>query len=328
MSQEEVPGIKDFSRRYGDSERDYAASPLAASTESFAIEGVAAGRLNSIMRERSYVAEQVRRFDNDRFLCALFAPADRRESLLALYAFNVEVARVRELVSEPLLGEMRLRWWRDTVAAIYAGAALPRHPVAAPLAETVRRFDLTRDYFDRLLDARRLDLRDEPPANLQRLHAYAEDTSATVSLLALEVLGIRDSAMGAIGRPVGIAWALTGLLRAVPFHARARRLYLPADLLKEASIDVNRLLDGQGGRALQGVVRPLVQHARSLLDEARHAGGTVKRSALAALLPATLADGYLARLARVGFDPFDARLRQPSAGRYFRLALNAWRGRF
>lgn len=280
------------------------------------------------MTEFSYVAEQVRRFDNDRYLCALFAPADRREALLVLFAFNVEVARIRELVHEPLIGQMRLRWWRDALAALYGAATPPRHPVVEALGTVVRRYALSREHFERLLDARECDLDDGPPADLERLLAYAEGTSANLSLLALEILGVRDEAVLAAGRAVGMGWALTGLLRAVPFHAAARRVYLPADMLRVADVDVDRLFEGRPGPSLATVVRSLATTAQGFLDDARRVGATVARPTLPALLPATLADGYLARLARAGFDPFAARLRRPGTGRYLRLAFNAWRGRF
>jgi phytoene synthase len=60
----------------------------------------------------SAVAELVRRHDRDRYMTALFAPAARREALFALYAFNYEIARVREAVTQPTLGQIRLQWWR------------------------------------------------------------------------------------------------------------------------------------------------------------------------------------------------------------------------
>src|SRR5262245_60576664 len=100
-----------------------------------------------------YCPDHVRRFDRDRYLMALFAPADRRDDLFALYAFNVEVARIRELIREPMMGLMRLQWWRDAIAEIYAGSER-RHQVAQPLAAVVRRRGLSREHFDRLLDAR------------------------------------------------------------------------------------------------------------------------------------------------------------------------------
>src|SRR5215469_12593939 len=99
----------------------------------------------------SPVAALVRQHDHDRFQTALFAPAARREALFALYAFNYEIARVRESVREPALGEIRLEWWRQAVDAAYLGKP-PRHPVAEAVAEAVRAFAPARAHFDRLID--------------------------------------------------------------------------------------------------------------------------------------------------------------------------------
>src|SRR6516225_10764685 len=101
----------------------------------------------------SPVATLVRRHDRDRFQTALFAPAAKREALFALYAFNYEIARVRESVTEPALGHIRFEWWRETIAAAYDGVPPPRHPVAEALSEVIGTFAPTREHFERLLDA-------------------------------------------------------------------------------------------------------------------------------------------------------------------------------
>src|SRR3982750_3043368 len=98
--------------------------------------------------------------------------ADRREGLFALYAFNHEVAKTREVVSEPILGQIRLQWWRDGIAAAYEGSP-PRHAVLDPLAEAGARHALSRDRFDTLIEARETDLTGEPPADRAALLAYA-----------------------------------------------------------------------------------------------------------------------------------------------------------
>jgi phytoene synthase len=266
--------------------------------------------------------------DHDRFLCALFAPAAEREDLFALYAFNQEVARIREVVSEPLIGQIRLQWWRDAMDAIYAGDA-PRHHAALGLAEAVRRHGLTRAHFDRLIEARAGDLDDHAPPDIDALVAYAEDTSATLTALSLEVLGQGGGgAAGEAGRNVGVAWALTGLLRAVPFHAASRRLYLPASLTREMGLDISELFRRRFSPALAAVVSAVAETARRHLAEARRLAPAVSRRGLPALLPATLADGYLGRLSRAGFDPFDEAVQAAPAGRLVRLAFNAYRGRY
>ncbi len=277
------------------------------------------------MAHLSYCARQVRRLDNDRFLCALFAPADRREALFALYAFNLEVARIREAVSEPLVGQIRLQWWREALDGICTGKP-PHHHVAVPLAEAVGRFGLDRAPFERLLDARAFDLEDRAPADLEALVAYAEGTSATLTALALDILGARDEAAGEAGRHVGIAWALTGLVRAVPFHARARRVYLPLASCGNAGVELEDLFRLRPGPGLPRVIAEIAETARRHLDAARRQ--RVSRQALPALLPAALADGYLHRLKKAGFDPFHRRVQNAGAGRLVRLFFRALRGRY
>ncbi len=228
------------------------------------------------MPQLSYCAEQVRRFDNDRFICSLYAPPDEREALAAVYAFNLEVARIREIAREPLLGHMRLQWWRDAVDRIYSGQP-PGHQVAAALAGAVDRFGLGRGYFDRILDARALDLDDAGPPTLDALIEYADNTSATLAELSLEILGETGDAPRRAARDVGIAWALTGILRAVPFHAQARRVYLPSELNRQAGLDVARMFEAgpTDGLARQRLPSPLVEERFQPLRPAGSVGRTV-----------------------------------------------------
>src|SRR5947209_395102 len=189
------------------------------------------------------LAQSLRQHDRDRYLTTLFAPAERRGALTALYAFNFEVAKTREIVREPLLGRIRLQWWREAVDEIYRGAKPRQHEVVAPLAAAIRAHDLTRYHFDRLIDARESDLADEPPASLAALETYADDSGARLVRLALEILDARDAAAENAARHVGIAWALIGTIRALPVQARLRRVSLPADLIAESGLDLARFLE-------------------------------------------------------------------------------------
>ncbi|QJE72723.1 squalene/phytoene synthase family protein [Aerophototrophica crusticola] len=275
----------------------------------------------------SYCADQVRRFDNDRFLTALFAPANRREDLFALYAFNLEVAKTREVVTEPMLGQIRLQWWRDTIDQIYAGQER-RHEVVQPLGAAVRRHGLERALFDRLVDAREADLDDSAPASLDCLVNYANSTAAPLVQLASQVLGVNDAPAMQAARHVGIAWALTGILRSVPFLARAHRTRLPADLMATHGVMENALFDGKAGPGLAAVVKEVAAVARDHLAQARALRREVPKVALPALLPATLADLYLGVLAREGHDPSAARVQLQNPFRQVRLGWAALTGRW
>jgi phytoene synthase len=270
--------------------------------------------------ELSYCAQQLRRLDPDRYLTALFAPDRRREGLFALYAFNLEVARAREAVREPMMGLIRLQWWRDALEEIYAGR--PRaHEVVSALAAAIDEHRLEHRLFQRLIEAREQDMQPDPPADLPALQRYAEETSSTLVELALSVLGQPAAEVREAGRAVGIAWALVGLLRALPFHAAQRRVYLPAAMMADAGLTPTMLFDRRSSPALAEVARAVAAKAREALAAGRRHPGQVPRRFQPALLPATLADGYLRRLAASGYDPFDARVQLAPPGRIWTLAL-------
>jgi len=269
------------------------------------------------------LAATLRRHDPDRYLAALFAPAERRPALFALYAFNYEVAKTREVVTEPLLGRIRLQWWREALDGIYGGGRVRRHEVVEPLADAVRAFGLSRALFDRLLDAREFDLAGGPPSSLAALELYCEGTSSTLVALALEALGAAGGDAAEAGRQVGLGFALSGLLRGLPFHARAKRSYLPEDLTEAAGLDPRDLFELRSTKPLRQVVEQLAQRAREHLEQARGHVASVPRAALPALLPARAAGFDLRRLARAGYDPFAAVLARPDGLRAWRYAAAA-----
>jgi len=250
----------------------------------------------------SPVAALVQRHDRDRFQTVLFAPAARREALFALYAFNYEIARVRETVTQPMLGQIRLQWWRENIAAAFEGGGIRQHSVVEAITATIREFGLTRDHFDRLIDARETDLADEPPASLAALEEYAEATSARLLYLALEVLGVQNSSAGEAARNIGIAYALAGLLRLLPFRLRP---IIPADI------------------PVQKAVTELAAAACRHLDAARLHRKAIPRAALPALLPAIIAQRFLNRLKRARCDAFDPALLKPDPLQSWRLAAGA-----
>lgn len=279
------------------------------------------------MTELSYAGQVVRKEDHDRYLTAVLAPEAEREGLFALYAFNVELAKVRETVSEELIGHMRLQWWRDNLDAIFAGSP-PKHPAAAAFSEAVTRFGLSRAPVETLLEARGADLDDAPPPDMAALETYAANTSVPLVQLALEVLGARSDATEAAAQDVGTAWALTGLMRAVPFHGRRRQSHLPQDLVRAAGLDTSKLFDRGPQPELAGVVAQVAERARVLLSEARRQARQVPKRAAPALLIASLAESYLNALEKAGYDPFNPSLGAPRVGRLLRLYGRHLLGRF
>jgi NADH dehydrogenase [ubiquinone] 1 alpha subcomplex assembly factor 6 len=268
----------------------------------------------------SPVAALVRRHDLDRYQTVLFAPAARREALFALYAFNYEIARVRETVTQPMLGQIRLEWWRENVAAAFGGGTVRHHPVMEPVAAMIREFGLTRDHFDRLIDVRETDLADDPPASLSVLENYAEESSSRLIYLALGVLGTCGPAATEAGLHVGVAYSLAGLLRAMPFHARTGRQLIPVDIAAQSGLSEEDYRALRSTPALRSVIAELAAAASRHLGLARARHAEIPRQALPALLPAIVAQRSLLRLKRAAYNPFDPALAVPDPLQSWRLA--------
>ncbi len=247
--------------------------------------------------------ENVKRLDHDRYLSALLAPDPLRARLVALYAFNAEIARVRESVSEPMLGQIRLQWWRETVEALAKGEV--RGHEAAQALSIAFGPSLDVGGMLALIDSRERDLHDEPFEDMEALIDYCAGTSS--SLMGLAARALSPSHAGAAAgviRCAGIAYALTGLLRAIPLHASHGRLYIPLSMLREHDIDPHEVFAGKMTDGLRAAMQIFVDEARQNLKSARIARESVAREVLPALWPASLCDAYLNEIAADGFNPF------------------------
>ncbi len=278
-------------------------------------------------RPLSHCADIVRRLDHDRWLTLLYAHPDDREPLAALYAFNQELARIRDRVSEPMIGAIRLQWWRESVQGLLEGT-VRRHPVVEALAPVVRARALPPAELITLVDAREHDLRESGFARFSDLLAYADATGGGLGRLAARICGVEAEAPLQAAAAVGRAWALTGLLRALGYEAARRRTPLPGEALVAVGADRAQLFRGDLPDALRPVVAAMADAARKAIAEARAARKTVPRRARSGFLLATLAEDYLRRLEAAGNDPFRAPFHRGALIRQMKLFLAGVRGRY
>src|SRR5208282_2491378 len=242
-------------------------------------------------------AELVRAADHDRFIASLFAPAEHRGAIYALYAFNCEVARVREVAREPLPGEIRLQWWSDVINRQRSDEARA-NPVASALLTTIERYRLSSAKLIDVVEAHRFDLYDEPMAALTDVEAYASKTSSALFALAAQILADAE----AVSTPAGIAFAIVGLLRAFPRHAARGQLYVPMELLERYQVRPHDIFAGRSSAGLQAAFAELRDLGRRHLDAANQQMAALPPLAMPALLPVALVRPALMRLE--GGDPF------------------------
>jgi|APTNR8051073442_1049403.scaffolds.fasta_scaffold11949_2 phytoene synthase len=276
----------------------------------------------------SYCAEQARRFDNDRFVCSLFAPESCRESIWGVLALNLELARLPEVVREPMLRQIRLAWWRERIDDVFDGRP-GDHAVLQSLARAVGDHGISRCHIDRMVEGRARDLEADPvPNTMTDLLSYVDATSASATRLALEVLDGRSDADMRVAGHVGVAWGLVGLMRAVPFHARHGRSYVPRALDLPADVPVTNPSRSNGRARLRLTVERIIEKAADELRQARALRSSVSPKAMPALLPATVAQVYVSRFARTNYDAYDPRIEAPSPLRLYRLWFNHTFGRY
>lgn len=241
--------------------------------------------------------------DRTRFLASLFAPEKSRRGLMALYAFNIEIARVRELVREPLPGEVRLQWWRDFLNGVEHGDAAA-NPFAAALAETIKTHALPVKPLTDMIDARIFDLYNDPMPSLNDLEGYCGETVSMLIQLAMTILnGEQVPNMADVAGHAGVAYGLCGLLRALPWHVARRQCYLPKDLLERHGLTPQDLQAPVSQEALKAAHAELRDHIRHHLGRVSALMGDVPAALLPALLPLALVRSYLAQMEKPAFDP-------------------------
>lgn len=255
------------------------------------------------MNSFEHCAALVREHDRDRYIATLFAPAPKRDALNALYAFALEIGRVRDLAREPMPGEIRLQWWREVLAGKRDGEAAA-HPVAAALVATVARHKLDVARLTAFIDAHTFDLYDEPFNTLDDLDNHAALTEGLLLSAAAKILGHEGFAIEAVTRHAGIALTIERLLLALPTHAARHQLYIPLEVLERHGVERETLFAGQDSDKLRAALAEFRRHARRQLQAARLEAGEVPAGIMPALLPVALVGPLFKRMDRRGYEPF------------------------
>lgn len=208
------------------------------------------------MATSSALLHHVRRADPDRFFCSLFAPAEMRERLWLLYAFNHELARAREVASEPMLALIRLAWWREVVEGAHR-----KHEIATPLAFALNEGWFSREDLARLIDAREMEAEPVIP-DFENFMNYARGTAGLLARIAGKVLAVDDKSV----EDLGTAYGISGILRSQPLLAAAGRSLLPDDGTAPAEIiaAARELLKARAPKRALPAVLPAVFARRDL----------------------------------------------------------------
>ncbi|GGI33507.1 phytoene/squalene synthase family protein [Bradyrhizobium guangdongense] len=251
----------------------------------------------------TFCADLVRSHDFPRYVATLFVPAAERRALLALYAFNVEIVRVRDQVSQPLPGEIRFQWWTDLFSGVVHGSA-EGNPVAAELLRAIRDFDLPVEPLSLLVDEHQFDLYNDPMPTMAALEGYLAATSSALFALAARIMGDASDAAEHLARHTGLAQGIAQVIANLPRDSSHRQLFLPQQVLASHGCTMEDVFAGKETPNLHAVLNQLIAEARQHLATALSLLSQVPPSVRPAFLPLSQTRADLDRLSHRGRNPF------------------------
>ena len=254
----------------------------------------------------SFCGEIIFKHDHDRFLCCLFADDAAREALFAIFAFNYEIAKINNNISEALIGQIRIQWWRDEINKAFNHMENDKsyegsNKIMQSLFLAIKKYSLCHDDFLALIDARNDDFDARNFNNISDIVNYSSNTNAPLMYLACKIFNKNNDGFKKIAKNMGIAWGLIGLMRATPFLIEKRNHALPQQILKK---------HGQIGAAekpsaaINATVKEICLHATKILDDIKIS----KDSFCPPLLLKIIATEHLRRFKKTGYDPFNSYL--------------------
>jgi phytoene synthase len=274
---------------------------------------------DSTRASAAHCAELVRTHDFARYASTLFVPSTQRRALLAIYAFNVEISRVREQVSQPLPGEMRLQWWTDMLAGAGHGG-VEGNPVAAELMLAIRSFRLPVERLSRLIEEHQFDLYNDPMPTMAALEGYINETASALLSLAAGIAGRQSDAIEHLARHAGLTQGIAHVITALPLDASRRQLFVPLQVLESHGSGMEEVFSGKETSKLRAVLDQLIDEAREHLKTAFALLADVPPEVRPVFLPLALVRRDLQRMSRADSAPF-----VPHVTSRLRILWTLWR---
>jgi 15-cis-phytoene synthase len=263
------------------------------------------------MSPDEYCQQKAARSGSSFYYAFRFLEPDRRRAITALYAFCREVDDVVDDCREPAVARTKLNWWREEIARLFDGD--PRHPITRALAPSLAPFDLSREYFEEIIDGMQMDLDYDAYPDFATLSLYCYRVASVVGLLSARIFGYTDRRTLKYAHDLGMALQLTNILRDVHEDAVRGRVYIPLDELERFGVKAEDFRSNITRETHQALFSFQAQRARDyyaradaqLPEQDRHAQrpGLIMAAIYRALLDEIERDGFRILEHRVHLTP-------------------------
>ena len=242
----------------------------------------------------SYIASDIRKNDNDRFLCTLLAPEDKREEIFTIYAFNLELSKVKETTKEEMIGLIRFQWWREAIEEIYAGK-VRKHDVVERISEIAKKYAMPKNLFLDAIDEREKELAPICFQTKAELENYVDKATGNIFRLVAKILSVEEDVGG-----LAKAWVYAGILRSVKFNAMHNKVFFPQEMLEKHGVSAEDILTCKFNGNVKNLIKELHNEAHAALKNIKK-----HKKFLAVYAHKIIADAYLRRIKKAGFDVFN-----------------------
>ncbi len=212
--------------------------------------------------------QEIQKLDYDRYISLIFTPKDKREDVITVILFNLEIAKIKARVTEAMMGHIRFQWWREALDEVFDHTRVVRqHEIVTKLRILVGKYgNLNKNDFLKVIDAREKDLEENPFQNKQELIDYLRDTSYPVNKIIADIIGFDNERFGDVAEPLSIAWAITAYLRAVHKNFSSNRSIFPANLMEKAGIAASDFGSAAFPDKAKVIVKELIETATEQLQ--------------------------------------------------------------
>ncbi|XP_065224621.1 NADH dehydrogenase (ubiquinone) complex I, assembly factor 6 [Planococcus citri] len=266
-------------------------------------------RVNTKTSSLDYCLNLVNKCDYENFLCTLLLPNHLISAGIALRAFNVEIAKVQDHVSENVIGLMRFQFWDDTIDKMFAGK-IPEHPVCIELSKVIGNSNLSKLYLKRLIDARRNQLSSFRFSSMKKVEEYADLANSPIYLLLLELADIKkvdaDHAASHLGRAQGIA----NLLRSTMYNSQKNIVSIPEDMLVKYKVSEEDILRNKMDTNIKDMFFDIATEAHLHIESVEKIQKDLDKACRRILLPSVAVKSYLKRLESVDFNVYHPKLQR------------------
>ncbi len=263
----------------------------------------------------AHFGAQARTLDYDRFLACYFAPKQQRTALHVLICFYHEIARIPVIASEPIIGMMRLTWWREALENLSQNKPFPPHDLLRAVADIYAIWPEILPLLFQMIEARMEELDEYALRDEAVWLQHTDATAGAILAAACVLLGISTAAYANEITSLARMQACVGLARAIPAMAQENTLRLPERYLHEAGLEYN----------VQELSKPSValQRCVSMLCHDAHAFCPIRPKVEFLQGVYLVAKSRIKQLQKTNHNTYDVALNKPPIYLLIRILINS-----